>query len=260
MFPQKSFPAFIVLIVVSLSARPALAQITIDGITDKANYNDTAAYRIQTQAGFTDAAFLNGLPVPVGVIFTGSGAVANWFGANGNPGSHRTEQGLFYVDDAQRITLTDSAAIYLAGQLGHSRVGGTYQFNRFLMQRCTTGGEYTGANFTVNDSAFIECPDDTINFVDGDNDGLYLVSGTHSFTNTLFGWTKDDGIDSGGDGVGRSRRVPVKTPSTPPPCRPRMFTREIILSLSRFIRPIWGPLTSASISSCSASRQAAGCG
>jgi hypothetical protein len=23
-----------------------------------------------------------------GVIFTGSGAVANWFGVNGNPGSH----------------------------------------------------------------------------------------------------------------------------------------------------------------------------
>jgi hypothetical protein len=101
------------------------------------------------------------------------------------------------------VTLTDSSAIYLAGQLGHAYNGGTFNFTRFLMQRTTTGGEYTGASFTVNDSALIECPDATSNFVDGDNDGLYLVSGTHNFTNTLFGWTKDDGIDSGGDGVGR---------------------------------------------------------
>jgi hypothetical protein len=106
------------------------------------------------------------------------------------------------VDSTPRISLTDSAAIYLAGQVGHAYGGGTFQFNRFLLQRATTGGEYTGANFTANDSAFIEFPDDTANFVDGDNDALYFVSGSHAFTNTLFGWTKDDGIDSGGSGYG----------------------------------------------------------
>lgn len=137
-----------------------------------------------------------------GVIFTGSGAIPNWFGTGGNPGSHRPEQALFFIGNNQRITLTDSAAIYLAGQLGHSVGGGILILNRFLMQRCTTGGEYTGASFNVNDSAFIECPDDTPNFVDGDNDALYIVSGTHGFTNTLFGWTKDDGVDSGGSGSG----------------------------------------------------------
>jgi hypothetical protein len=141
-----------------------------------------------------------------GVIFTGSGANPSWFGSGGNPGSHRSEQALFYLDGGQNVTLTDAAAMYLAGQLGHSRNAATVttlNFTRFLMQRCTSGGEYTGSRFTANGSAFIECPDDTINFVDGDNDALYLVDGTHSFTNTLFGWTKDDGIDSGGDGVGR---------------------------------------------------------
>lgn len=137
-----------------------------------------------------------------GVIFTGSGAEPNWFGSNGNPGSHRKEQGLFYVGNSQQISLTDSAAIYLAGQLGHSLSGGTFIYNRFLLQRCTTGGEYTGASFTVNDSAFVEFPDDTANFVDGDNDAIYIVSGNHWFTNTLFGWTKDDGIDSGGGSAG----------------------------------------------------------
>jgi hypothetical protein len=138
-----------------------------------------------------------------GVIFTGSGA-----DPSGGAG-HRSEQCLFLVDSTPRITLTDSAAIYLAGQLGHSYNGGTYTYTRFLMQRCTTGGEYTGAQFTVNDSAFIECPDDSSNFVDGDNDALYLVDASptrpHGFTNTLFGWTKDDGIDSGGGGYGPLR-------------------------------------------------------
>ena len=137
-----------------------------------------------------------------GAIFTGSGAVPNWFGTGGNPSSHRKEQSLFYCGGNNVVSLTDSAAISLAGQLGHAVAGGTFTLNRFLMQRTTTGGEFTGASFRVNDSAFIECPDDSASFVDGDNDALYLWSGTHGFTNTLFGFTKDDGVDSGGDGSG----------------------------------------------------------
>ena len=135
-------------------------------------------------------------------IFTGSGAEPSWFGANGRPGSHRTEQALFYCTNAPSVTLTDCAAIALAGQFGHAVNGGQFQLTRFLMQRCTSGGEFTGSSWTVNDSAFIECPDDSADFVDGDNDALYFVSGTHGFTNTLIGWTKDDGVDSGGSGAG----------------------------------------------------------
>lgn len=137
-----------------------------------------------------------------GVIFVASGA-----DPNGGAG-HRREQCLFLVDNNPSIQLTDSAAIYLAGQLGHAYDGGTFTYTRFLMQRATTGGEYTGASFTVTDSAFIECPDDTANFVDGDNDGLYIIGGNHAFTNTLFGWVKDDGIDSGGtDSSGNYARI-----------------------------------------------------
>lgn len=129
-----------------------------------------------------------------GVIFTGSGR-----NPSGGAG-HRSEQCLFLCSNSPSISLTDSAAIYMAGQLGHAYNGGTFTFTRFLMQRAVTGGEYTGAKFTAIDSAFIECPDDSANFVDGDNDAIYLVSGTNFFTNTLIGWTKDDGIDSGGSG------------------------------------------------------------
>jgi hypothetical protein len=134
-----------------------------------------------------------------GVIFTGSGAAQS-----GAPG-HRPEQCLFLVSNAPPVTLTDSAAFDLKGQFGHAYNGGTFTFNRFLLQRCTTGGEYTGAQFRANDSAFIECPDASSNFVDGDNDALYFVSAPgagHGFTNTLIGWTKDDGVDSGGSGFG----------------------------------------------------------
>jgi hypothetical protein len=137
-----------------------------------------------------------------GVIFTGSGAVPNWFGTGGNPGSHRTEQALFFVNTTQSVSLTDAAAMYLAGQLSHSVGGGTFTFDHFLMQRVTSGGEFTGSTWNVNDSAFIECPDDSVNFVNGDNDALYFVSGRQAFTNTLFGWTKDDAIDCGGSGYG----------------------------------------------------------
>src|SRR6185436_16056257 len=73
-----------------------------------------------------------------GTIFTGSGANQDWFGANGNPGSHRDEQALFFVNNAQEITLTDCATMFLAGQLGHSVNGGTYRFTRFLVQGATT--------------------------------------------------------------------------------------------------------------------------
>jgi len=167
--------------------------------------------KAQPWGGFISKLANQGTYRGTGVIFTGSGAVANWFGQNGNPGSHRTEQGLFYLDGGQELHLTDSAAIYLAGQLGHSRSSSTatpISLTRFLMQRCTTGGEYTGASFTVNDGAFIECPDDTANFVDGDNDGLYIIGGIHEFNNTLFGWVKDDGVDSGGtDSSGNYARL-----------------------------------------------------
>lgn len=151
-----------------------------------------------------------------GAIFTGSGANQGcWFTGHSTGcstslsgiGSHRGEQALFSLKGANcALSLTDCAAISLAGQFGHSAAGvsGSYPITltRFLMQRCTTGGEYTDAAFTVNDSAFIECPDSTWDFVDGDNDALYIVNGNHSFNYSLWGWTKDDGVDSGGSGAG----------------------------------------------------------
>ena len=145
----------------------------------------------------------------VGTIFTGSGYEPCWFDGEGcgsslsGIGSHRGEQALVsLVGSNCNLTMIDCAAIDLAGQLGHSVNGAANSYRvtltRFLLQRATTGGEFTKATFAVNDSAFIEFPEDTPAFANHDNDALYIVGGTHGFTNTLFGWTKDDGIDSGG--------------------------------------------------------------
>src|SRR5215212_3714209 len=41
--------------------------ITIDGLTDRTTYTDSVAFRVQTNAGFTYLATLNGTPIPVGV-------------------------------------------------------------------------------------------------------------------------------------------------------------------------------------------------
>lgn len=157
-----------------------------------------------------------------GTIFTGCGYRNCWFkGHECSSGlyaidSHRGQQALISLQGANcNLSLTDCGAIFMAGQFGHSADGSSYSYqiamNRTLVQRGITGGEYSQAVFTVNDSAFIEFADDlTLGespvFVDGDNDGLYITETlpgyAHSFTNTLFGWTKDDGIDSGGGGGG----------------------------------------------------------
>ena len=41
--------------------------LTIDGVTDRSNFRDRAAFRVQTNVGFTYAVTLNGKPVPAGV-------------------------------------------------------------------------------------------------------------------------------------------------------------------------------------------------
>jgi hypothetical protein len=145
---------------------------------------------------------------------TATGAVFVASGANPTGGAgHRQEQCLFYCDTRATISLTDSAAIALAGQLGHTtdKAGVASYFityNRFLSQGATTGGEYYDTVFTANDSAFIDfyVPAPFGVFHDGDEDGLYFknipTGYRNGLTNTLIGWTKDDGVDSGGSGAG----------------------------------------------------------
>lgn len=136
-----------------------------------------------------------------GTIFTGSGADATWFDTHSGYSSHRKEQALFLVGaSGAELHLSDCWAFDLKGQAMNSKSGAVIDLKRTLIQRCTTGGELNGSTVTVDRSAIIEIPSDDTTFVDGDNDGIYLTNGTQSITRTVIGWTKDDGVDSGGNG------------------------------------------------------------
>lgn len=136
-----------------------------------------------------------------GAIFLGAGSRQSGF-----PG-HRNEQPLLYIDNEAQVTMTNCAAIYLAGQFHHSFDRGTpyatVTLVDSLIQRCTTAGEFNGCSLTFIDSALIEVPQED-QFIcedsDCDHDGFYLNAGDHYLEGSLLGWVKDDCIDAGSGG------------------------------------------------------------
>jgi hypothetical protein len=136
-------------------------------------------------------------------IMTGSGADDD---ISFSPGSsHRSEQPLFFVHSNALLRLTNCAAVNLAGQVGNGYFS-TIIWERTLVQRAVTVGEWEGCTNIVSRSAMIEFPsvdgiyDATI--VNADYDGIYMIRGTNFFVNSLFGFCKDDAIDFGSGGAG----------------------------------------------------------
>ena len=82
----------------------------------------------------------------------------------------------------------------------NSKTNTWIDLQRTLMQRAITCGELNGSKVTIDRSALIEFPSEDDSFVDGDNDAIYLTNGDLSITNSVIGFTKDDGVDSGGGG------------------------------------------------------------
>ena len=181
-------------------------QLTVNGTTDRPVVFMPVS-RAQPWGGFFLSANTSQV-LATGTIFTGSGS-----GPSGGAG-HRSEQCLFFCTNYATVKLTDCAMIDLAGQVGHSfDMGGAaryfFTFDHVLIQDAITTGEFTDAVFNVNDSAFIEFfkpPPPFSTFNDGDEDALYIwnipTGYASGFTNTIFGWTRDDGVDSGGSGSG----------------------------------------------------------
>ena len=141
-------------------------------------------------------------------FFTGSGEDENWT-AN-NPGvagaSHQGEQMLFLVvgsgsgtNYGAQLLLTNCFCIDNQ-QIMNSKTNVRVDLTRTLYQRAITSGELSGCKLTIDRCALIEFPSETGNFVNDDNDALYLTNGELSITNTVIGFTKDDGVDSGGGG------------------------------------------------------------
>ncbi|MHC1765539.1 MAG: hypothetical protein AB9869_14760 [Verrucomicrobiia bacterium] len=137
-----------------------------------------------------------------GAILTGSGANPDWFDSNPGSGeSHRQEQPLVYVANGATASLTNCYLVSNLGQAAHGEEG-FLNLTGCLVQRCITTGQFNGGAVALRDSAFIEFPADDGFFADDDNDALYFTEGTHTITDCLVGWAKDDGIDAGSGGAG----------------------------------------------------------
>ncbi len=145
-------------------------------------------------------------------IFTGSGEDPLWFNTASRPthtgySSHKDQQALFLVSGSgsgtavgAQLHLTNCYCFSLAGQEMNSKTNTWIDLQRTLMQRAITCGELNGSKVTIDRSALLEFPSEDATFIDGDNDAIYLTNGDLAITNSVIGYTKDDGVDSGGTG------------------------------------------------------------
>ena len=136
-------------------------------------------------------------------ILVGGGGATSW---NFSPGrSHRSEQAVLFVHDNANVTLTDCAVLNTAGQVGNG-YNSDVTFERTLLQRAITGGQYVGGVITLDHAALIEFPEDNgevnASIANADYDAIYFTTGTHILLNSLIGFCKDDAIDSGSGGSG----------------------------------------------------------
>lgn len=74
-----------------------------------------------------------------------------------------------------------------------------------LIQRAKTGGQMNQSELLMNRCIFTDFPDDSDQYRDVDNDGLYLDECNVSISNSVFMYAKDDGLDSGAGGGGEVR-------------------------------------------------------
>lgn len=156
-----------------------------------------------------------------GTLFCCWGANQSWFTTAATPARtiysrHRQQQPCFAIGTGAVCRLTDCSLIgpITAGDprgAGFAMKDGSLYLTRTSLQRCITGGEQVGGTVEIHSSALLEMTepatsaDDGAAFDDQDNDGIYLVPGagrTYHLSKTVIGWTKDDGIDSGGGGAG----------------------------------------------------------
>lgn len=138
------------------------------------------------------------------ILAGGGGATSFDF----SPGaSHRSEQAVLLIHSGAHAYLTNCAIINTAGQVGNG-YNCDYVADHCHYQRAITGGEYAGSSSVVifNHTANFEFPNDdgvvNAGIADADYDGIYFTEGRHELLNSLFGFAKDDAIDSGSGNAG----------------------------------------------------------
>jgi hypothetical protein len=138
-----------------------------------------------------------------GAIMTGAGASGSFSFSPGS--SHKSDQAVLLIHSGARVAMTNCYIINNAGQVANG-YNSDVTYDHCLLQRAITSGEYEGGTVIVNNSAVIEFPaiDGEVNAAisDGDYDAIYFTTGTHILQNSLFGFAKDDAIDSGSGGPG----------------------------------------------------------
>ena len=110
---------------------------------------------------------------------------------------HAKRQALFYTENST-LNISNSYIIDNIGQIFYPTNSDLY-IDNILIQRAKTGGQVNYSYISVENSVFTDFPDDSDNFYDEDNDALYINASNADIQNSVFMYTKDDGIDSGAD-------------------------------------------------------------
>ena len=113
---------------------------------------------------------------------------------------HAGRQALFYSENGE-LKLDHCYMIDHIGQIFYP-LSCTLDLSDCLVQRVKTGGQMNQSELLMNRCVFTDFPDDSDNYRDEDNDGLYLNECNASISNSVFMYAKDDGLDSGASGGG----------------------------------------------------------
>lgn len=108
---------------------------------------------------------------------------------------HAGRQALFYTENST-LKLDHCYITDHIGQIFYP-VNATLIFDNILIQRAKTGGQINNSELTLRNSVLTDFPVESDEFIDNDNDALYLDASDATIDNTTFMFAKDDGLDSG---------------------------------------------------------------
>ena len=113
---------------------------------------------------------------------------------------HAGRQALFFCEQGE-IILDHCYLIDHIGQIFYPRYG-LLDLDYCLIQRAKTGGQANFSEVYIDHCVFTDFPDDSKDYRDEDNDGLYLNYCDALINYSYFMYAKDDGLDSGANGGG----------------------------------------------------------
>lgn len=113
---------------------------------------------------------------------------------------HAGRQALFYSENGE-LMLDHCYMIDHIGQVFYP-VSCTLELTHCLVQRAKTGGQINESELLIDRCIFTDFPDDSYEYRDEDNDGLYVSVTNAVISNSVFMFAKDDGLDSGASGGG----------------------------------------------------------